>query len=74
MESNDNDSEELDELILPAPNEDKERKQEIDITLSFEPCVHAKHRNGRKSSIKEEFGGKCDHVYAHAHFYGMKHF
>jgi hypothetical protein len=46
------------------------KSKTVDIIISFEPCIHLKHRDKTPNTFEEDFGEECDAVYAHAHFYG----
>lgn len=42
----------------------------VDILVSFERCIHLKHRDRKPNAQEEDFGEGCHQVYAHAHFFG----
>ena len=61
-----NEIEELSELTSLNSNE----AVTANILVSFERCIHLKHRDRKPNSHEEDFGEDCRQVYAHAHFYG----
>ena len=62
-----NEIEELSELTSLNSNE---AAITADILVSFEKCIHLKHRDRKPNAHEEDFGDDCHQVYAHAHFYG----
>ena len=65
-----NDTEE-EEFSNDTEEEEVSPYQDVDIIVSFEPCIHLKYRDKKPNAFLEQFNEQeCETVYAHAHFFG----